>query len=204
MRLILASASPRRAEILRRASFSFEAIAANVDESHQSGELPEAFVARLAQVKAAAVATCVRAPALVLGGDTVVLVDSLILGKPADAEDAAAMLRRLSGRTHDVLTGLALLRLPDKAIRAAVECTRVTFAPLSEDEIAEYVDTGEPFGKAGAYAIQERGGRFVERIEGDYFNVMGLPVARFYRMLRELGGESGEQSARNTKDSADQ
>jgi septum formation protein len=167
MKLILASTSPRRAEILRRAGFSFGAIAANVDESHQLEEFPEAFVARLAQEKAAAVATCVRAPALVLGGDTVVLVDGLILGKPANPDDAAAMLRHLSGRTHDVLTGLALLRLPDKTVGVAVERTRVTFARLSEEEIAEYVATKEPFGKAGAYAIQERGGRFVEKIEGD-------------------------------------
>lgn len=186
MKLILASTSPRRAEILRRAGFSFEVFAAGVDESHRPEESPDAFVARLAQDKAEAVAAKVQGAALILGCDTVVLVDGLVLGKPKNAEDPTAMLRRLSGRAHDVLTGLALLRLPDRTVRAAVERTRVTFAPLSEKEIAEYVDTGEPFDKAGAYAIQERGGRFVERIEGDYFNVMGLPVARFYRMFREL------------------
>jgi septum formation protein len=186
MKLILASASPRRAEILRRAGFSFDVLAANVDESRKPDESPDGFVSRLARDKAATVAARVQGSALVLGGDTVVLIDGLILGKPANAEDAAAMLRQLSGRAHDVLTGLALLRLPDREMRTAVERTRVTFASLSNEEIGAYVDTGEPFGKAGAYAIQERGGRFVERIEGDYFNVMGLPVARFYRMLKEL------------------
>lgn len=191
MKLILASASPRRAEILRRAGFSFEVLAADVDESRRPEEPPDVFVTRLAQDKAAVVAAQVHGAALILGGDTVVLADGLILGKPADAGDAAAMLRRLSGRTHDVLTGLALLRVPDGVVRVAVERTRVTFVPLGEEEIAEYVEIGEPFGKAGAYAIQECGGRFVARIEGEYFNVMGLPVAQFYRMWRELDRASG-------------
>lgn len=125
--------------------------------------------------------------AIALGADTVVVLDGEILGKPADSEDARAMLRRLSGREHDVLTGIALVPFPSGSLLTALERTRVTFAPLAEQEIEDYLATGEPFDKAGAYAIQGRGGRFIERIEGCYFNVVGLPLARLERLLRELG-----------------
>lgn len=190
MKLILASASPRRAEILRDAGIPFETVSTNVDESRRANEPPEEFVRRLAEAKARAVAARLSAnagAAIVIGADTQVVVNGLLLGKPASAEDARGMLLRLSGRTHSVLTGLAAIRLPDGALRIAQEITQVTFAPLSEEEIAAYVASGEPVDKAGAYAIQGRGGRFVTRVEGCYFNVVGLPLARLYRILRELG-----------------
>ena len=198
MRLILASGSPRRAEVLRDAGIPFEAAAANVDESPRQNESPEAVVLRLAEAKArAAVARLDMAAgaALVIGADTAVVLEGpgemRVLGKPSSAEDARAMLRRLSGRTHSVMTGLAVIRLPDEAIRSELETTRVTFAALSDQDIAAYVAGGEPFDKAGAYAIQGRGGRYVTRVEGCYFNVVGLPLARLYRILRELGWSDG-------------
>lgn len=198
MRLILASGSPRRAEVLRDAGIPFEAAAANVDESPRQNESPEAVVLRLAEAKArAAVARLDAATgaALVIGADTAVVLEGpgeiQILGKPSSADHARAMLRRLSGRTHRVITGLAVIRVPDGAIRSEVETTRVTFAPLSDADIAAYLASGEPFDKAGAYAIQGRGGRYITRVEGCYFNVVGLPLARLYHILRELGWSSG-------------
>jgi septum formation protein len=192
MRLILASASPRRAEVLRAAGIPFETMPADVDEAHRPNETPEELVRRLAEAKArfAAARGPSGEPAIVVGADTEVVVDGLVLGKPASAEDAREMLRRLSGRTHGVITGLAVIRLPDGATRTEQETTLVTFAPLTAEEIEDYVASGEPFDKAGAYAIQGRGGRFVTRVEGCYFNVVGLPLARLYRILRELGWPS--------------
>lgn len=187
VKLILASSSPRRAEILRQAGIPFEALATDSDESRRDNESPVELVLRLAKAKASAATLQISGPAIVLGADTEVVVDGEVLGKPATADDAHAMLRRLSGRFHDVVTGLALIQLPGGVLRAEHETTRVTFAPMSEEEIASYVATGEPFDKTGAYAIQGVGGRYVTRIEGCYFNVMGLPLARLYRMLRELG-----------------
>jgi len=187
MKLILASSSPRRAEVLADAGFTFEVVAARVDESRRAGEQAEAYVRRLAEAKARAVAGGVSPPAIVIAADTVVVMDGEVLGKPASAEDAGRMLRRLSGRTHQVLTGLAVLKIPGGAARVEIETTRVTFAPLTEAEIEAYVASGEPLDKAGAYAIQGRGGRFVARVEGCYFNVVGLPLARLYRILREMG-----------------
>jgi septum formation protein len=187
MRFILASASPRRAEILRNAGFSFEVYPTDIDESRQFGEEPAAFVVRLAREKAAAAAQQVDGGALVLGGDTIVVANELVMGKPRDAHEAAAMLRDLSGRGHRVLTGIALLRLPDRKMLTAVEETRVFFAPLTEKDVNDYVATEEPFGKAGAYAIQGYCRRFIARIEGDYWNVVGLPLSRFQKMLREMG-----------------
>jgi len=187
MRLILASASPRRAGILLSAGFSFEAYPTYIDESRQCGEEPVAFVGRLAREKAAAAAQQVNGGAIVLGGDTIVVADDLVMGKPRDAHEAAAMLRALSGRGHRVLTGIALLRLPDRKILTAVEETRVFFVPLTEGDINDYIATEEPFGKAGAYAIQGNGRRFIARIEGDYWNVVGLPLSRFQKMLEEMG-----------------
>jgi septum formation protein len=187
MRIVLASSSPRRAEILRQAGIPFEALATNSDESRRKNESPVELVLRLAKAKASAAASRIPGPAIVLGADTEVVVDGQVLGKPATAEDARAMLRRLSGREHEVVTGLVAVRLPEKTLRVEHETTRVTFAAMSEEEIAAYIATGEPFDKAGAYAIQGIGGRYVSRIEGCYFNVMGLPLARLYRMLREMG-----------------
>ena len=199
-RLILASASPRRAEILRRAGFRFTTRPASVDESVRPGELPAVHVTRLAREKARAGAKGISGPAVVIGADTVVVVGRKILGKPASRRDARRMLRLLSGRTHAVLTGFAVLYLPRQkrrsrtltgaTLRSAVESTRVTFAPLSAREITAYLASGEPMGKAGAYAIQGRAGKFVTRIEGCYFNVVGLPLARLYSMLRKAGLEN--------------
>ena len=187
MRIILASSSPRRAEILRQAGIPFEVLATNSDESRRDNESPVELVLRLAKANANAAASRTSGPAIVLGADTEVVVDGQVLGKPASADDARAMLQQLSGRAHDVITGLALIRMPGNALRVEHETTRVTFAVMSDEEIADYIATGEPFDKAGAYAIQGIGGRYVARIEGCYFNVMGLPLARLYRMLRESG-----------------
>ena len=192
MKLILASASPRRAEILRNAGIQFEISCAGVDESPLSNELPGDYVRRLALAKALSAAEAYRDRAsevLVLGADTIVVVGGEILGKPASPDDARRMLRRLSGNIHQVHTGLALVRNPGPKQYVVEEITRVHFAPLTDQEIEEYIATGEPFDKAGAYAIQGVGGRHVTRIEGCYFNVMGLPLARLYSLLRESGWE---------------
>jgi septum formation protein len=189
MNLILASASPRRAEILRNAGISFDAYATLVDETHRPGELRGDYVRRLALEKARAAAKALEGSGefLFLGADTVVVAGDEVLGKPNSADDARRMLRRLSGSAHEVHTGLALVRR-SRALEGVVEeVTRVTFAPLSEKEIESYVATNEPFDKAGAYAIQGIGGRYVSRIEGCYFNVMGLPLARLWAFLREFG-----------------
>ncbi|MGC8794008.1 MAG: Maf family protein [Bryobacteraceae bacterium] len=184
--LVLASQSPRRRELLARAGFSFVVRPVEVDETWWPGEEPAAHVERLAREKARV------APAgpddIVLGADTVVVVDGEILGKPADAEDAARMLRKLSGRMHRVLTGVCLKRGPTELTH--VEATWVSFATLDEQEIRDYVASGEPMDKAGAYAIQGLASRFVKRIEGCYFNVVGLPVASVYRLLKQLAGVS--------------
>ncbi len=201
MKLVLASSSPRRAEILRSAGIQFEVLIPDVDESRLGDdspaadfrqmarelETPVAMVKRLAEVKARSVVKEILGPATVIGADTAVVVDNIVLGKPNGSEDARKMLRGLSGRTHEVLTGLAVLRMRDGVTRTEVETTRVTFAPLSDDEIEEYLASGDHSDKAGAYGIQSRGGRFVTRIEGCYFNVMGLPLARLYKTLRDLG-----------------
>ncbi|MGH9774096.1 MAG: Maf family protein [Candidatus Acidiferrales bacterium] len=187
MKLILASSSPRRAEILRQAGLAFEARAPHVDESRQPDETASDYVQRVARAKAGAAARSAQGPEIIIAADTVVLIDGLILGKPASREEARTMLRRLAGRTHEVLTGLAVLRLPDGKESHAEERTLLTLAVLSEDEIDAYLATGEPLDKAGAYAIQGRGARFVTRVEGNYFNVVGLPLARLCVILKELG-----------------
>jgi len=150
------------------------------------------MVARLAQMKARAAAALLASPddLIVVGADTTVEVDGEILGKPADSAEARGMLAKLSGRTHRVLTGIFLLRLRDNAARAAVEASAVTFAPVGEQEISAYVATGEPLGKAGAYGIQGIAGRHIPKIEGCYFNIVGLPLASLYKLLRELGWRS--------------
>ena len=190
MKLILASSSPRRAEILRHAGLAFDVFPANVDESRLPRESAPHFVRRLALAKAsraAEVAARKGRTAIVIGADTVVVAGGKILGKPGDLPTARRMLRLLSGRTHTVLTGLALMQVPDGAGKIVVEKTRVRFAKLSEKEIDGYLMTGEPYHKAGAYAIQGLAGRYVTRIEGCYFNVVGLPLARLWSLLREFG-----------------
>src|SRR5216683_3000168 len=195
MKLILASSSPRRAEVLRDAGIAFEIHATQINEAEFPSETANTMVARLAEAKARAAAAQIGAGAhdsFILGADTSVELDGEILGKPLDSAHARKMLAKLSGRTHHVLTGIFLLRLPGSATRAAVESSAVTFAPLGEKEIEAYVATGEPLGKAGAYAIQGLAGRYVPRIEGCYFNVVGLPLARLYVLLRELGWRDEE------------
>jgi len=196
--LILASASPRRQELLRNAGIPFTVQAADIDESPRAGEGAQECAERLAQEKALAVFQ--RQPqSYVLGADTIVVVDDTILGKPRDADDAARMLRLLSGRTHAVITGVYLAgpaavgsvasrQVPAASgTETASETTLVTFCELSESEIRDYVATGEPMDKAGAYGIQGIASRWIPRIEGDYSNVVGLPVARVYAMLIERG-----------------
>ncbi|MGB8523947.1 MAG: Maf family protein [Candidatus Acidiferrales bacterium] len=202
MKLILASASPRRAEILRNAGIQFEVRATDVEESRLTAELPGDYVRRLALAKAQSAAAKYRDPVdetLILGADTVVVVDTEVLGKPVSQDDARSMLQRLSGRVHEVHTGLALLRSSGAEQRVVEEITRVHFAPLTEQEIEDYIATGEPFDKAGAYGIQGIGGRYVKRIEGCYFNVMGLPLARLWSLLREVGWGNSTGTQRSAK-----
>ena len=185
--LILASSSPRRAELLQAAGISFRVQAANVDEAVQTGERSIDYVIRLAREKASVVAELCQESAVVLGADTIVVIENELIGKPADEDDARRMLRMLSGKWHEVLTGVALIAPREARTDAAT--TRVKFAPLSDDEIEWYVESGEPSDKAGAYAIQGLASRFVERIEGSYSNVVGLPVETVWRLLKEMGIE---------------
>lgn len=187
MKLILASASPRRAAVLREAGIPFTVLSSAVDETPYPDESPQDHVQRLALAKAELVAARAVGPAIVIGADTVVTLEGRILGKPRSSDDAHNMLARLSGRTHAVVTGVALIRLPDAERRTFVESTLVHFAKLSEEEMNRYLATDEPYDKAGAYAIQGRAGRFIPRIEGCYFNVVGLPLARLQHALNELG-----------------
>jgi septum formation protein len=185
VRLVLASGSPRRAELLRAAGFAFETRSAEVDERVQPGEAPAAYVRRLAAEKSAAVLALLgSAAAVVLGADTAVVVDDQILGKPLDEDDATAMLRRLSGRSHQVMTGISLRSLAGEVGR--VDVTTVDFAALADDEIAWYVSSGEGRDKAGGYAIQGLASRFIPRIDGSYSNVVGLPVAGVVELVRSL------------------
>ncbi len=196
MRLILASASPRRADLLRAAGFEFDVVVTDVDESIRSGEPPRAYVRRLAAEKSAA-AIRLRAglpapgepraalpDAVVVGADTTVVLDGVILGKPVDDDEAAAMLRRLSGRSHQVLTGVSVRRGAMELGR--VEATAVEFSPLRAEDIAWYVASGEGRDKAGGYAIQGLASRFIPRIDGSYSNVVGLPLACLCELLATL------------------
>jgi septum formation protein len=195
-RIILASASPRRAELLRAAGIEFDVMPASTDETVHPGETPEAYVQRVAEAKATAVRQRANGRP-VLAADTVVVVNEAILGKPVDRDDAKRMLRMLSGRGHQVLTGVTLLSGADpldprggsgkaRPALTRVETSTVEFAPLTQDEIDWYVATGEPDDKAGAYAIQGYASRFITRIDGSYSNVVGLPVALVYEMLNSL------------------
>jgi septum formation protein len=218
-RIILASASPRRAELLRAAGIAFDVMPANADETVRPGEAPEAYVRRVAEAKATAVLRQANGRP-VLAADTVVVVDGEILGKPVDRDDARRMLRMLSGRSHEVLTAVSLYRGPkgpaphvpqrraggpegsaphmpqssvgglggsepgEETVETRVESTTVVFSPLTDDDIAWYVATGEPDDKAGAYAIQGYASRFIPRIAGSYSNVVGLPVALVVQMVK--------------------
>jgi len=216
VRLILASASPRRAELLRAAGYEFEIVVTDLDERARDAETPAAYVRRLAAEKSAAALMLVRGPeraavrtnmaaaaradvsmtgvarpfqgrdgdVIILGADTTVVIDDEILGKPRDDDEAAAMLRRLSGRRHDVLTGVNIRHGTDEVGR--VESTAVWFSPLTKEDIAWYVASGEGRDKAGAYAIQGLASRFIPRIEGSYANVVGLPVAVVAELLRSV------------------
>ena len=174
LKIILASRSPRRAELLAAAGIPFEIFAIDIDETPRPAEDPAAYVERLAIAKANAVAA-VRPGEVVLGADTTVVLDGQILGKPVDEADAARMLRALSGRTHEVLTGVALVG--PRGVHSAVEQTRVWISSMTDEDISRYVASGQPMDKAGAYGIQGLASCFIPRIEGSYTNVVGLPVA---------------------------
>lgn len=191
--LILASASPRRRELLTQAGFSFEVRPAHVNEDPLPNEDPIAYVVRLARDKAQSVFAQISSenaapPQVVLGADTTVTLDGHILAKPEDAADAARMLRMLSGRTHRVITGVALASVSGTEV--AAEVTAVTFVTLSDEEISTYVKTGEPMDKAGAYGIQGYAARWIPRIEGCYFNVVGLPLALVSNLLQQAAGSA--------------
>lgn len=181
MTLVLASRSPRRAELLRAAGFDFTIRAADVDESPLPAENARDYVLRIAFAKACA--TPATPGETILAADTTVVLDAEIMGKPADSSEAERMLRNLSGKRHEVLTGICLKR--GAQLLTEVATTAVWFAPLSDREIADYVASGEPMDKAGAYAIQGLASCFIDRIEGSYANVVGLPVGLVYRRLRE-------------------
>jgi septum formation protein len=183
--LILASQSPRRRELLALIGLAHEVRPADIDESYIAGESPEAHCERLARGKAAALRERVNDSAIVIGSDTIVVVDGRILGKPADATDAARMLRMLSGRSHVVLTAVAVAR--DSRVESAVERVTVSFRAVDDAEIAAYIATREPMDKAGAYGIQGYGATIVSRIEGDYFAVMGLALNLLVRLLARVG-----------------
>lgn len=186
-RLILASSSPRRQQLLRNAGFVFEVVPSRVVEMNEAAEKPVVLAERLAERKADEVARrfAPQEDVVVLGADTVVVAQGVILGKPGAPQEAVAMLENLSGREHEVITGVALVAPGGTRHLVTHEVTRVFFRLLTPSEIAAYVATGEPLDKAGAYAIQGRAGRFVTRLEGCYFNVMGLPLALVDRLLRE-------------------
>jgi len=187
MRLILASSSPRRAQILRDAGISFSMLSSAVDETAYPGETPQQLVERLADTKAELAAARAVGPAILIAADTVVALDGQILGKPRSTDEARRMLELFSARTHSVITGVSLIRLPEMERRQFIETTLVNFAPLTREDISRYLATEEPYDKAGAYAIQGHAGRYIPRIEGCYFNVVGLPLARLVAALRELG-----------------
>jgi septum formation protein len=198
MKIILASASPRRAEILSNAGIPFDVMTTQIDEFRRSDETVADMVLRLARAKlGAAMAQLgtksktrqepIQETIIVIAADTAVELDGEAFGKPGSALEARQMLERLSGRSHRVLTGIALARLPDGLSRYEVAATEVRFSALEIAEIDRYVATGEPLDKAGAYAAQGAGGRFIERIAGCYFNVVGLPLSRVYQILKEFG-----------------
>lgn len=186
MKLILASASPRRRELLANAGFEIEVRPSSIDEAPQEGEPPEDYARRAARDKALSVAADATPGSVVLGADTIVVAGDEILGKPQNPADAARMLRLLSGVSHRVVTGVCLVSAPSKILASTHETTAVTFRALDDEEISNYVASGEPLDKAGAYGIQGLASKFVTRVDGCYSNVVGLPVARVYELLRPL------------------
>jgi septum formation protein len=183
-KLILASSSPRRAEILTAVGWPFSSFAAGIDETRRPQEQPVEYVQRLAKEKAESVASTLES-GLVLGADTTVVVEETLLGQPHDQDDALRMLRLLSGKWHEVLTGVAILRVSGES-KVDYETTRVRFAEMSEKEIDWYISTGEPKGKAGAYAVQGAAALFIEEIQGDYFNIVGLPIRLVFEMVKAM------------------
>ena len=183
-KLILASSSPRRAEILTAVGWPFTAVTAGIDETRRPNEQPVEYVQRLAKEKAEVVASSMES-GLVLGADTTVVVEETLLGQPHDQDDARQMLRLLSGKWHEVLTGVAIVRLSGES-KVDYETTRVRFAEMSEKEIDWYISTGEPKGKAGAYAVQGAAALFIEEIQGDYFNIVGLPIRLVFEMVKAM------------------
>lgn len=181
--LVLASASPRRRELLQQIGLDFTVVTADIDETPLAGEDHRSYTLRLADAKARTVLV-LHPDAVVIGADTTVAVDGDLLGKPRDAEDAARMLRLLRARGHEVTTGIAVLTRDGTL--TATETTQVFFSEMSEDDIAAYVATGEPMDKAGAYAIQGRAAQWIPRIKGDYSNVVGLPLARLTALLKQI------------------
>lgn len=184
--IVLASSSPRRAELLTRIGLDFQIRPADIDESYLAGETAEAHAERLAREKALAVAGS-HPDAIVIGSDTIVVLDDEVLVKPVDGDDAVRMLRRLSGREHRVFTGVAVCWRGES--RSSIETVRVRFRTLTDQECRDYVATGEPMDKAGSYGIQGYGSAIVEAIEGDYFAVMGLPIVRLLGLIRQFGVE---------------
>ena len=195
-KLILASASPRRSEILTAVGWDFEKHSADIDETELSGEKPADYVQRLAKEKAEAVAAKYE-NALVLGADTTVVIENQIIGKPIDFDDARRMLKMLSGNWHEVLTGVALVKKSEPSASAdglpsqpetkvGIQTTKVKFAKMTDTEIEFLIEKGEPLDKAGAYAVQAQAALFIEQIQGDYWNVVGLPVSLVYELLKEI------------------
>ncbi len=180
-KLILASGSPRRSEILTSVGWEFTKHVADIDESEREGESPEDYVVRLAREKAEAVAAHYP-DEIVLGADTTVVIDGQIIGKPVDLDDAVRMLTMLAGNWHEVLTGVAVVR--DDKTRSSIQRTRVKFAPMTDQEVAFLAKRGDPLDKAGAYAVQAQAALFIEGIEGDYWNVVGLPISLVYQLLK--------------------
>ena len=179
-KIVLASGSPRRSEILSSVGWEFVKHVPDIDESERPGEDPEHYVVRLAREKAAAVASSYPGE-IVLGADTTVVINEQILAKPVDMADARRMIGMLAGNWHDVLTGVAVVR--DDSTNSALQKTRVKFAPMNEAEIAFLAEVGEPLDKAGAYAVQRQASLFIERIEGEYWNIVGLPINLVYEMV---------------------
>ena len=181
-KLILASGSPRRAEILTSVGWEFTKVVPDVDESEVEGETPDDYVVRLAKVKAEKVAAAHRGQ-IVLGADTTVVINGQIIGKPLDLSDARRMLKLLSGNWHEVLTGVAIVRNGDT--HSGIQCTRVKFSAMNDAEIEFLATRGDPLDKAGAYAVQAQAALFIESIEGDYWNVVGLPVSLVYELVQK-------------------
>lgn len=189
MRIVLASASPRRRELLGRMARPFEVRPAGSEEPWRPGEDPVRAIRRIARLKAVTVAAADESPGLVIGADTAVVLGGRILGKPTSTEDARSMLEQLRGRTHQVVTGLAVVENPSGTTTVSHMVTAVAMRPYSDREMAAYIATGEPEDKAGSYAIQGAGGRLVDSVQGCYLNVVGLPLCELQRMLAAVGLE---------------